>query len=320
MKTLKNAINIFLSILGSVSLVSCISDDSSHSDKSIHINGKAEYEKELIENGLINYLEKNNSDPTKSNFVPLKTSQNDLAKVLDIGQIDVVGKPGSDRVLEKVASSQYIGVIPSNVAANIEWMKMDDEDNGNTSKIVATGSIPAGLNDGDSRNTKISWTWVDGTAAGFRRLKQNDYVVIRYNVCGCPPGGIAIDYREDNEDNSNVNSKSSNTGSPNYFLDTKAYFGYCLFPSDPTNGVNSLPDLGFSYAIFAQPVGSPYWGTPYGYVYSDDEDSDNANYLSNWLFDPQACGGPIPVDAITRFKKIIEVGSNTKRWYATRAP
>lgn len=212
-----------------------------------------------------------------------------------------------------------IGVIPINWAQD-DWgtscpsssvglarMFMDDEDDGSAS---AHTRWLAPFDNGQSSgsvfhcwpelqcDTHISACRVDGrlfkpfTSGAI--TPQLNYAVLKLGQ-ECPNGSTEFTRHIDNEDDNNINSRSGPIA-PNV-SNANTTLKFCLFRSGPSP-MATFPNLGGAYAVFHDFEGTqPSWVIEKRWVYSDDEDDGNQNFLS-------------PGNTDTR--RIIHDGPNTR--------
>ena len=202
-----------------------------------------------------------------------------------------------------------VGVIPDGSSCPSASQKvsifMDNEDRNAASKV--TGWVGGTTVDGN-RNTWFTFCRVDGTlfkSLSSSRSTSTDYAVLRLGAV-CPPGSVEFFRKFDNEDGDNRNTWTGNISPNTTFGDTTLNF--CLFKGNGTVA-SDLPDLGFSYGVFAAPAFSH--ASQRGVIDTDDEDN-NANGYSD----------PDPNDALLlQAAQEIVVGPgnpNTKLYTAKR--
>lgn len=168
------------------------------------------------------------------------------------------------------------------------WIHMDNEDSRQASSV--TGWVGATkLN--DSGNLVLTFCRVHGDQ--FRQLSSTSSPTTNYAVLklgdNCPLGSVEFGRLFDNEDRNNQNSSSGNDQIwPNY-QDGNTTLRFCLFRGSGNTVHPSLPALGFEYGVFAHPAFTRATAT--GQIFSDDEDSGNANayYVdAAWQWDAKA--------------------------------
>lgn len=188
-------------------------------------------------------------------------------------------------VAASASEAASVGVIPAidecPTGTQKLVIRMDDEDlsNGNWTSgwIGATESAKSGKG-----WTKFTFCKVD--AAQFKPLKGDDrdtaYAVLKLSE-QCPPSTYEFWRYFDNQD-SGTFTRNGNWSEgiiyPNTCTEnTRLYF--CLFLSDfaGVGTADRLPDVGFSYGVFASD--HFVYGSSYGTVRTDDEDWGNNNSL-----------------------------------------
>jgi len=164
----------------------------------------------------------------------------------------------------------YVGIIPENSAGcptgSYIRITMDDEDDKNKSSVNGWRGAISHYKSG----TNFEFCKVDGDQ--FAGHPGGDYAVLKLSDT-CPAGSISFSRVFDNEHNHNHNSKEGDITPNKYKPTTLMYF--CFFPSAQT--MTSFPDFGLPYGVFAAP--SSAWLAT-GYVYTDDEDTDNKDYTT----------------------------------------
>jgi hypothetical protein len=186
---------------------------------------------------------------------------------------------------------------------------MDDEDSNNaTTQSGYTG----GWFETSTHNTDINWCKLNETESlKFMSLGNSStvgFMVLKLGT-NCPNGGYTIKRYFDNEDTAPIENSSTGSISPN-IVDDNTHMYFCYYPPylfdnsmSPTR--TSMPSItGFDkYGVVSKNAGSYF-----GWHYSDDEDSNNANYLTI----PAAVIG----QARTQVTEMIEAGRNTKVHFA----
>lgn len=184
---------------------------------------------------------------------------------------------------------------------------LDDEDDDNDNdRFGWMGDV------GDYHNTDLWFCKVSGGAfkalSGAAADPSRRYAVLRLGA-QCPNGSVPFERYFDNEDVGNeneitVNGISVASAGPNTrstYDPTGTWLHFCLFDGSTAaqSSMSSFPGLGFDYGVFApadfsKAVGG--WKGGKGFVYTDDEDYDNHNTLSNWsssvtsIIDPTSDG------------------------------
>jgi hypothetical protein len=163
-----------------------------------------------------------------------------------------------------------VGIIPENSAGcptgSYIRITMDDEDDKNKSSVNGWRGAISHYKSG----TNFEFCKVDGNQ--FVGHPGGDYAVLKLSDT-CPAGSISFARVFDNEHNHNNNSKAGEITPNKSTSATLMYF--CFFPSAQT--MTSFPDFGVPYGVFAAP--SSAWLAT-GYVYTDDEDSNNKDYTT----------------------------------------
>jgi hypothetical protein len=168
-----------------------------------------------------------------------------------------------------------VGVIPAGTScpttSSTVSFFMDNQDNGGS---YVSGWVGGTSLDGN-RNTRLVFCRVGGNQ--FRSLAsystgRANYAVLKLGA-SCPPGSVEFSRYFDNEDD---NNKNSYTGTiwPNTSSSYGTELRFCLFKGDGTTST-TLPNVGFDYGVFA---GYDFGFTSArGVIYTDDENSSNAN-------------------------------------------
>ncbi len=185
----------------------------------------------------------------------------------------------------KSLGAQDVGVIPKKPGVcppGSEYIQiyMDDEDRNNANYnwgwVGATQQSSAG--------TRFGFCRVDGTK--FKPLNDNfwvkdlraeTYAVLKLGS-SCPTGSMEFIRYFDNEDKNNANSRSGNIWPNASNSNTTLHF--CMFMPSTNFYMGSFPNLGIEYGVFAASnISSVYWLAA-GFVHTDDEDRNNANWFS----------------------------------------
>lgn len=173
---------------------------------------------------------------------------------------------------------QPVGVIPSangcpTVSSTVRFF-MDNQDSGNS---YVSGWVGGGSVDGN-RNTHFVFCRVGGnqfrSLASYNTSRAN-YAVLKLGT-QCPPGSVEFSRYFDNEDDNNKNSFEGQI-SPNTVSSYGTELRFCLFKGDGNTSA-TLPNVGFEYGVFASYSFGFTSGT--GVIYTDDENSRNANRYS----------------------------------------
>lgn len=163
---------------------------------------------------------------------------------------------------------------------------MDDEDDDNRSfgaywhlPQTQRAPVPSVTN---RAGTTLRFCKVNGQSFKYFTLDVNAkayfYAVLKLGQY-CPNGSLEMARGIDNEDDDNANS-SSGPIAPNVSDRNGTVLRFCFF----RNGwpfMSSFPDIGISYSVFhdydgAQPAQFPLKG----WIFSDDEDHINTNWIS----------------------------------------
>jgi hypothetical protein len=224
--------------------------------------------------------------------------------VQGVDGFDFYGLAGESRPQSVLtAKGTYdVGIIPNGTCmGDSPWLEIqsDDEDHDNTNN--RSGWLGAIVSSG---NTYWKFCRVDGLTlqplvADYLNYQQ-EYAVLQLGSA-CPPDSVPFARGFDSEDGSTANltigDVSPNSASGNVTM----YF--CMFRYS-TPGVTApmaqFPDYGFSYGVFA-----PYdftRGIALGWVYTDDEDSNTANWYSSAFYGEST--------------RIVSDGGNTNIWLA----
>lgn len=176
-----------------------------------------------------------------------------------------------------IPDPSYVGVIPEGKTcpnpADLITLHMDDEDHKNDN---SRGGWIGGITSTDN----TTWRFCRVEASKFKPLSRdytplNHYAVLALGTC--PDGSTRFSRYFDNEDNNHNWSSATGGMAPNSSgINTTLVF--CLFRGTSGSTMSAMPDLGFSYGVFAAENFSRRLAT--GWVYTDDEDSGNANSTS----------------------------------------
>jgi hypothetical protein len=189
-------------------------------------------------------------------------------------------------ILPLLRSTPDVGVIPNGSscppATETVHIGMDNEDSRPASS--ASGWVGGTIIDG---NANYVFCRVNGTR--FASLSSGsspstNYAVLRLGAY-CPSGSIPFSRYFDNEDDNNGNWWTGNIA-PNMNIGNST-LNFCLFAGGGSPA--PLPDLGFSYGVFAGP--SFAFSVAHGTIFSDDEDNNNQNGYTvdaNWQGAAQA--------------------------------
>ncbi|MHA7629353.1 hypothetical protein [Corallococcus sp. M7] len=175
----------------------------------------------------------------------------------------------------------YVGVIPEGKTcpnpADLLTFHMDDEDHNNEN---SRGGWIGGITSTDN----TTWRFCRVDASKFKPLshdsiRQNHYAVLALG--SCPAGSSPFARYFDNEDNNNNNWASANwVWWPNASSNNTTLV-FCVFRGAPSSvsTMSAMPDVGFSYGVFAAEDFSKRLAT--GWVYTDDEDGGNDNSITD---------------------------------------
>lgn len=228
---------------------------------------------------------RNTSDPTKESYSPLAAGETQAKseKSAHDGASDGES-PGVVTSALTAAGTYDVGVISNGSCPNPVTIYMDDEDSSNNSSL--SGWVGA-----TSSQTRFQFCRVDGSA--FNNIsswcatsRANSYAVLKLGTT-CPNGSVEFSRYFDNEDSGNNNSNSGNIA-PSTQSSSGTRLTFCGFLQDNLNGdrcawptspldLKNFPILGFAYGVFAG--SSVALAFESGQIYTDDEDSGNAN---NW--------------------------------------
>ena len=220
-----------------------------------------------------------------------------------------------------------VGVIPD-IAGSCPWptevkFHLDNEDDDNKNR--ADGWIGAIKSD---RNTLFEFCKVDGTR--FARLAapssgSNNYAVLKLGT-SCPSGSYEIIRRHDDQDKdfranaANENWLAGDTG-PNkqgsltikYHdpdpEDTYTELHWCVFEqTGQASAPRAMPNLAFRYGVLANQNFSQAEKT--GMIYTDDEDDNNTNALTD------GTGGPIEAQRLAVVNTFLTADNDTNYFLA----
>lgn len=236
--------------------------------------------------GSLYYLESTSGYGAKIFFsLPLSALSGSYQVLVDAYRVQYNPNTGRDEVvyydLESgpasvpiLVSTPDVGVIPGPDGCGSQaesYMNMDNEDHNQASNV--SGWVGKDYVDG-AGNTRFYFCRVSGYSFSSLRnysSSRTDYAVLQLGA-SCPPGSVSFARYFDNEDNANGNFWFGNI-SPNTSIND-TWMRFCLFKGDGAIS-NGLPNLGFEYGVFAS--SSFGWGNASGAIFTDDEDTRNAN-------------------------------------------
>jgi hypothetical protein len=210
----------------------------------------------------------------------------------------LVGQFDPDSIMNYCYNSSYTGVLSAGDKTTIERMYPTSRKNDigviQDSSVACPGErivIHMDTEDNNNKNDHGGWNGefkIDSNAqlafcrvdgAGFKSLGPDsrgttNYLVLKLGDV-CPNASYTVVRRFDNEDD-NTNNWSIGDIRPSVQNgNTTLHFCAFLGSASSAERMASLPSLGFSYGVFA---GSSFTkGSRYGWVYIDDEDTDNRN-------------------------------------------
>jgi hypothetical protein len=276
----------------------------------------------------------NNSDPEKEDYRPgVVIDKKDVYMGPVTPGVPPLDKEIADQLaLQKTAIDEgYVGVIPNQAAgynscpeANRVMVYMDDEDGGSSSSATVNQSgwtLPWGLNDGNSDNTRMYFCKVNGgSLAPLQGGAENDYAVLRLGDA-CPAGSYDFTIHIDNEDHSNRNANSGNvypmTKNNN---DGSTRWPMCFFPAGTANAKPSLAAVTSQYfdgstytlsdyAVFARGT-TNYFGQK-GVVRVDEEDEWFTDRIHKFIWTNSA----VTTDYQNRIKEIFYLPNATFMYF-----
>lgn len=184
-------------------------------------------------------------------------------------------------------SVDNVGVIPDKSGAcpaGSQVMSFQDNEDISPNRNDRGGWIGATVSD---RNTKFEFCSVDGKK--FGSLPNQNYAVLKLGSV-CPNNSEEFIRGFDDEDNFDIYNKNwmaGEIGQNQQFSDAKGsytYLHFCLFRHDnlaiPT--MPSFAPFGFDYGVF----GKLSTVSATGFVYTDDEDTNNSNILTDASYSP----------------------------------
>ncbi len=218
--------------------------------------------------------------------------------------LDLWDRIGVTKLYPPVQPRPYdVGVIPDVKGSCPEptevkiYMDNEDTDNNNQSSGWI-GAIFRG------RNTILEFCKIDGTRLGRLAAPSSgsgSYAVLKLGDT-CPPGSTEFVRYHDDEDRPplNISWMAGEVGPTRQNFDggTGTELHWCVFEQTPVgaaSGMSFFPRLGFRYGVVAPSSFSMAERT--GWVYTDDEDSNNQNR-------PQSGSGVI--------SRMMDIGRNTR--------
>ena len=201
------------------------------------------------------------------------------------------------------SANNLVGVIKNGSCGSYPELSiyMDCEDSRSASKKSGwTGSSEVT----GAKNIRLKFCVVNDA---YFQKNYNDYAILRV-TSHYIPGVHVIERYFDNEDSRNANSASYNGKSVDGWLDGgPIYIGndtrlsFLYFPKEFGS---SWPSLGISYGVIG------YFGAynEKGYIHSDDEDHNNAN----WCFMDKWNGNSWDYQRTGSIEDVLHVGKNTK--------
>jgi hypothetical protein len=202
---------------------------------------------------------------------------------------------------QAIGNTYDVGIIPTTTSCPnggpLREINMDDEDNNNASRL--SGWVGATL-----RGTRFRFCRVDGSGlfplAEASPVNTRAYYAVLKMGPQCPNGSFEFSRHFDNEDHNNRNWYLGDI-EPSWQDSYGTRLVFCLFKYATAGGatMSSFPDFGIPYGVFADRNTAFPLAMAQGYVYTDDEDGNNANkYFASidWLYDAQ---------------RIVSAGGNT---------
>jgi hypothetical protein len=180
-----------------------------------------------------------------------------------------------------------VGVIPDKSGAcpvGTQVINFQDNEDISPNRNDRGGWIGATVSD---RNTRFEFCSVDGKK--FGRLLGQNYAVLKLGS-SCPNNSEEFIRGFDDEDNFNKYNKNwmaGEIGQNQQFSDAKGsytYLHFCLFRQDNT-AIPTMLDFapfGFDYGVF----GKLSTASATGFVYMDDEDTNNTNSFTDATYSP----------------------------------
>jgi hypothetical protein len=177
----------------------------------------------------------------------------------------------------------YIGVIPNDMSCptnangsnELIQIYMDDEDRRNANRREGwRGAIS------QDRNTLFRFCKVNGDKFKSLNSYGENYAVLKLDK-RCPNDSIEFVRYFDNEDSRNANWSSGNIYPNSSTKNTTLHFCFFKGKNSNDNTMNSFPEIGIKYGVFAPSNFSKSLES--GYLRTDDEDWWNGNklYLTN---------------------------------------
>jgi len=183
---------------------------------------------------------------------------------------------------QEIGNTWDIGIIPASTSCPyggaLREIHMDDEDNNNKSKVFGwVGATES------SHNTTFRFCRVDGSnffpLAWASPSNVSAYYAVLKMGSECPNGSFEFSRYFDNEDKNNSNWANGDI-EPSW-VRANTHMVFCLFRgAGPGYAMSAFPDLGIEYGVFADLESESTFplAIDVGYVYTDDEDRNNANY------------------------------------------
>jgi hypothetical protein len=208
---------------------------------------------------------------------------------------------------KSTSSSYLVGVFSNGSCGAYRKLTvyMDTEDSDPNSS--ATGWTGASIIwDDTKRDAYFYFCIVDGS--GFQRTSTAAYATLKVDA-SLPSGVSTFNRYFDNEDKSNGNSwaiddvaqtKTGSLGTCTFGNNDMLAFNYYTV----STVANTFPDLGISYGVLGT------FGDTKGSIYTDDEDSNNANWLNLTLFNDNTNTYNSRVD-VASVSDLLKGGENT---------
>lgn len=308
MKNSKYIIPFLFSISIGLLLISCEKEDLSLVNEGNTVENDANYTIEQIEKAqyCYDYISSNNKNVDYDKYETSASS--DYIKLI---KEKLEYNEPIKKTLLKALGEQSVGVLKNGSCGTYHELRifMDNEDNRPASKSFGwTGSSYI---DGD----KNIWLKFCVVPDAFSNSSRGGFAVLNLgfkfkNTSSDKFEQQFIERYFDNEDNSNKNRYESTWDGDNLGVlwpntmdrNTKLIFRYY----DKGKYDHGFPDYGISYGVFGTLDGF----SQKGYLYTDDEDSSNANWCRYKRID--VSGKVVQSSYISGVTGIIQAGSNTK--------
>jgi hypothetical protein len=177
----------------------------------------------------------------------------------------------------------------------IPWSRIyldGEDDNRNYQPQPSADGLGVSVKDG---GVEFTLCRVDGRKFKAKTTQgiSQEYAVFQMGS-QCPTDSFPFSKYMDTEDDDNANGVTGDI-QPSA-VNANANFKFCLFRTAASlSAMTSWPSLGFSYSVFARPLGNQ----TFGLLKQDDEDDDNENRYS------------AAADWVTSAQRLVTAGKDT---------